>query len=185
MKPARLLRRLTYLAVFVAFVAAPISRAQVQDSAEINNLLSQSKTHARLAVNDAEKLDSYLRSHVSWQTHAMSLESMKEHVNELGRLHMELANARDQGSAWQQDAIDRIEPLLQSMADHLTATINHLNQNVNRVQMPAYLDYVKANYELAQKAAQAIDDYVEYSQVKVRTDRLELKLEVPASSESN
>ena len=185
MKPVRLLRRLTYLAVLIAFVAAPISRAQVQDSAEINDLLSQAKTHARLAVNDAETLDSYLRSHVSWQTHAMSLESMKEHVNDLGKIHMELSNSRDQGSAWQQDAIDKIEPLLQSMADHLTATINHLNQNVSRVQMPAYRDYVQANYELAQKAAQTIDDYVEYSQVKVKTNRLEMKLEVPASSESN
>lgn len=185
MKPVRLLRHLTYLAVFAAFVATPISRAQVQDSVEINNLLSQAKIQAGLAVNDAEKLDSFLRSNVSWQTHAMSLESMKEHVNELGRIHMELTNVRDQGSAWQQDAIDQIEPLLQSMADNLTATMNHLNENVNRVRMPTYRDYVKANYELAQKTSQAIDDYLEYSKVKVRTHQLELKLELPESGESN
>lgn len=98
---------------------------------------------------------------------------------------MELTNVRDQGSAWQQDAIDQIEPLLQSMADNLTATMNHLNENVNRVRMPTYRNYVKANYELAQKTAQAIDDYLEYSKVKVRTHQLELKLELPESGESN
>jgi len=35
----------------------------------------------------------------------------------------EMSRIREEGSPWQQDAIDQLGPVLKGMADHLTATI--------------------------------------------------------------
>ena len=85
------------------------------------------------------------RSNVSWQSHANQLQRIKEHVNELGQLNKQLSDSRAEGSPWQQTAIDQVDMRLREMADLLTVTINHLNDNPSKVHMQAFHDYVKAN----------------------------------------
>src|SRR5450631_1539208 len=101
-----------------------IGLAQTADSAQISNLLSQAKSHAVLAEDDAVKLESYTRSKVSWKQHAGQLQRIKGHVNELGQLNKQLADSRSEGSPWQQEAVDQVDVRLQEMADLLTDTIN-------------------------------------------------------------
>ena len=47
--------------------------------------------------------------------------------------------------------------------------------------MQAYRDYTKANYELADKTAKMISDFVEYGKAKTKAEAFEQKLELPAS----
>ena len=111
---------------------------------------------------------------------------MRENINELGKDVAALSDARPEGSLWQQDAIDHIDPLLQSMADHLSAMIQHLNENQNRVHMPPYIDYARANYQLSEKLLATINDYVDYAEAKSQAEALEQKLELapkPAEGE--
>ena len=156
------------------------SFGQTPSSEKISDLLLQAKHNAVLAVDDAATLESYAMSNVSWQSHARGLERIKNHINDLGRLNKQLSDARAEGSAWQQNAIDKIDVSLREIADLLTVTINHMNENPTRVHLQAYRDYVKANSKLTSKIANMIGDFVDYEAAKSKADELEQKLEIPA-----
>lgn len=165
------------------FAAPPLLRADsTNDSAEINQLLLQAKASASEVALDAEKLEAYTSSRVSWQTHARQLERMRADVNELGRDVSRLSALRPQGSPWQQEAIDRVNPALRSMADHLTATIQHLNDNQSRIHTAAYKDYATGNRVFADTTLALIRDFVKYGEARAKADLLEQKLTLPASS---
>jgi light-regulated signal transduction histidine kinase (bacteriophytochrome) len=121
---------------------------------------------------------------VNWKLHAEQLNRIKEHVNELGQLNKQLSDSRSEGSPWQQMAIDQVDVRLREMADLLTATIEHLNDNQSRVHMQAYRDYVKTNCELTSRIAKMIDDFVDYDEAKSRAESLEQKLELPVVASS-
>jgi hypothetical protein len=165
-------------------IGSSIGSAQTSDSKEISNLMSQAKSHAALAEDDAAKLESYTRSNVSWQSHAARLQGIREHVNELGQLNKKLNAARPEGSLWQHMAVDEVDFRLREMADLLTATINYLNENPSRVRMPTFRGYVKANCKLTSRLAKMIDDYVDYDEVRSRTDLLEQKMNLPVVANS-
>jgi light-regulated signal transduction histidine kinase (bacteriophytochrome) len=121
---------------------------------------------------------------VSWQLHAEQLQRIREHVNELGQLNKQLSDSRAERSPWQQTAIDQVDLRLREMADLLTVTINHLNDNPSQVHMQAYRDYVKANCELTSRIAEMIDDFVDYDEAKSKAESLEQKLELPVVASS-
>ncbi len=183
MQPRSILKTVARMAILTLMIPmASIATGQTADSAAITSLLSQVKTHAALADDDAATLVSYSRSNLSWRSHATKLNIIKEHANDLIKDYNDLASMRAEGSPWQQEAIDRINPLVREMADHLTATIQHLNDNQNRVQMKPFRDYVQANHELMSKTHQVITDFVEYGESKTKAESLESKLELPDSS---
>jgi hypothetical protein len=69
---------------------------------------------------------------------------------------------------------------LRELADVLTATINHLNDNQTLIHMQAYRDYVAANARLTGKIAKMITDFVEYDEAKSKAEALEQDLALPA-----
>ena len=161
-----------------------LSFAQTADSENISNLLSQAKRHAVLAEDDAATLESYTRSKAHWKLHAEQLERIRVHVNELGQLNKQLSDSRAEGSPWQQTAIDQVDARLREMADLLTATINHFNENPSQVHMQGYRDYVKANCELTSRIAKMIEDFVDYDEAKSKADSLGQKLDLPVVASS-
>jgi hypothetical protein len=171
-----------FLLTGTLFVQPGSLSAQTADSREVTQLLSQVREHAVLAEDDAQLLDSYTRSSVSWQSHAVRINLMKEHVNNLIADFNKAKELRSLGSTWQQEAIDNVEPLLKSMADHLGAAIDHLNQNQSRVKMAPWQDYVRANREFAFRTASLIRDYLDYGEAAIKVDDLEKKLEIPAAT---
>ena len=159
--------------------------AQTADSAKLSDLLEQARSHAVLAEHEAATLESYTRTKVSWKLHGNQLNRIKEHVNELGQLNKELSDLRAEGSPWQQIAVDQVDLRLREMADLLTDTINHLNDNQANVHMQQYRDYAHANRELMSRIAKMIDGYVEYDDAKSRAASLEQKLELPTVAANN
>ena len=108
LSPANLLRELWHrLLVF----SSSIANAQKPDSKDITNLFTSIKEHAVLANADAQSLESYTRSGVSWRQHAAKLNEIKEHTNALLRDYSDMASMRAEGSPWQQDAIDQLQPV--------------------------------------------------------------------------
>jgi wobble nucleotide-excising tRNase len=176
----RVKRTITVVAALaLGLVACPLwLTAQTADSEQINQLFAEARLHASNAEKDAELLESYTRSMVTWETHSAKLHAIRGHVNDLIRDFNRAKDLRAEASPWQQEAIDKIEPLLKSMADHLSATIDHLNDNQSKVRMPEYQSYVKANRTLAEKTANLIRDYVEYGESTSKVEELERKLQV-------
>ena len=175
------LKKTAGLGVFLLLPLA--AAAQTSDSKAINDLLKEAETHAMLANDDAELLESYTRhSTMSWESHAAKLTSIKGHANDLIEDFNKLTSRKQQGSPWQQDAIERVAPLLQEMSHHLSATINHLNDNKARIHMPPYREYAKANRKYMGRTSQLISDFVEYGEMRARADALETALELDSSA---
>src|SRR5438552_1577212 len=154
-------RSLTFLLglVLVLFAGIERSSAATPDSEQITKLLDDAKSHALQAEDDAVTLESYARSRVSWKLHTYELDSMKQHVNELGKIAARMQDLEAQGSPWQKHAIQQVMPLLRDLAGNLTNTIRHLNENQSQVHMQPYLDYTRTNYELAKRTADLIRDF--------------------------
>jgi hypothetical protein len=157
----------------LAYLMIPIAmKAVTPDSADITKLLADTKTVAAQLKTDSGQMESFTRSKLSWQSYAAKLDTIKGHINNAGQLLAKLKNAESTGSPWQEMTIKRIEPLLQEMADNLTATLKHLNDNQSKVHFPAFIDYVKTNYALATDVEALLRASVDYGNDKAKFERL-------------
>lgn len=146
------------------------------DSAEASRLLQQAKTSAAQLSRDTTLMKSWAGTRLSWESHVHQINAIKEHVNNSGKILTELHNARDGAEAWQQDAIDRITPMLQEMASNTEGIINHLNEHQGRTWVPEYRNYVEANAEQAADLYRLISDYLSYGSAKSKAESLEKTL---------
>jgi hypothetical protein len=77
------MKKLIALAPLVAgfLVAIPIANsANVSDSEQVSNLLSDAKTLAFQLKEDAVIMESYTLMNVSWENHAAAINQVREHV---------------------------------------------------------------------------------------------------------
>ena len=156
-------------------------------STKISNLLGDARVHANRAAANAEELDTLTRNaSIKWESHAWKLNELRENVNELGKVNARLVDLKQDGMEWQQIAITRIDSQLRILATELTATIQALNANQERVSMPPYVDHVRATYNQAKNTSELVSDFVEYG--KARASRsasvpmLEQKLDLPPTT---
>jgi hypothetical protein len=167
-------------ALLVGFlmVSPPVKAADVPDSEQVPELLSEAKTLAFQLKEDAGTMESYTRSNVSWQSHAAAINQIKEHVNALGRQVAKLKDERNTASPWQKTAIDRINPFLDELGGYTSAVIEHIKGEPKHT-MDEYKDYLEANADYSADLAAMIADFVDYGKTKQRFERLAGKLEVP------
>ena len=158
-----------------------LSAAQNQnkeENQEVTRLLQDARDKAAVVSRDADEMETLTRSDTSWQTHASMLETMKEDVNDLAKDVEKLTAARDSASPWQQQAIDRMLPLMKELASNTTAAINHLKQERTRPTTPEYAEYLRQNSESARQLSDMISSFVQYGQTRAKLDKLEQKLEI-------
>ncbi len=168
MQTLRVLRLLGGCALLSLFLStsAQLTLAQNKDSEQITTLLSQARTQAWQAAQDADILQSYTNSPMTWESHAAQLRLITNDIDELAKTTVQLNGLRPQGSSWQQAAIDRINPLLKDLDDTVGSTIRTLAANPSQVNMPPYREYAHESYDVAQEAAAVISDYVRYGKAK-------------------
>ena len=159
--------------------ALQASDRSVADSPEVSELLTQAKNHAIQLRDDSDTMQQYATSGVTWQSHAIHINTIKDHVNNLGKVLQKMSDRHPHASPWQQGAIDRVTPLARELASNIEETIEHINNNQNRLHLPEYKDYLAANYELSSSLSELIGDYVEYGKSKATYERLGSQLEVP------
>jgi ABC-type transporter Mla subunit MlaD len=170
-----------FLAVGFLSLVPTIRAAQPSgDSKEVSSILADAKTEAVQLKQDAEEMNSFVHSGLSWQTHAAQLDQIKQHINSTGEIVAKLNNARNAASPWQQ-ATDRITPLLKELAASVETTITFLGHNQERLVTAPYTEYVQANTDFTVDLSQVISDYVAYSEAKHKSEELARKLEVPTS----
>jgi len=148
-----------------------------ESSQEINQLLSEVKTEATALEQDYDRMAIWAGGqHTSWQSHAEKLNLIREHINQAGRLLVRLHDARHTASLWQQQAIDRIYPLLKGLADNTEGMINLLNDNRKVIHFSEYRDHANAGDELANDLTALVSDHVEYGEHEAELHRLQDKL---------
>jgi hypothetical protein len=164
---------------FLVFATSALAQ---KDSDEISSLLSQARTQAWQAAQDADTLQSYTMSPMVWESHAAQLRLIQDRVNALAKTTQQLNDLRSQGSQWQQVAIDRINPLLRDMDEALSTTVTALNDHPERLNMPTYRAYAHANYDVCEEAATVISDFVAYGKSKGSSVSLREKLDLPPTA---
>ncbi len=166
-----------FLLTGFAGAGAMAKSIEASDSEQVASLLSEAKTLAYQVKEDAQTMESFTRMNVSWETHKVAVNQIREHVNALGRLVAKLKAARDIASPWQRTAIDRINPYLDELGGYTSAVIEHLNGDKKR-NISEYQDYLEANADYASDLCNMISDFVDYGKTRQRMDRLSTKLEV-------
>jgi hypothetical protein len=164
----------------IVTASSAIKAADVPDSEQVSKLLSEAKTMAFQLKEDAETMESYTRSNAGWESHAIAINQVKEHVNALGRQVTKLKDAKNAASPWQKTAIDRINPFMDELAGYTEAVIEHVNKHPKLLTTPEYKDYLEANADYAGDLAAMIGDFVDYGRTKQRLQGLTDKLEIPA-----
>lgn len=148
------------------------------ESDQLAQLLAEAQSEAGQLARDADETESLIRSDVSWQTHAEMLESVKEHVNNMGRIVDKLTSTRASGSELQEQAVDRILPLLKELEANTTAAINYLNQNKVRPIGEPYTQYLNENADTAHQLASTVSSLFAYEKTMNKMGELKNKLEL-------
>lgn len=144
-------------------------------SADVTGLFQEAARSASQLRRDTNQMAAFSKSRLSWESHAQQINQIKEHINNTGKIVADLHDARDSAAAWQQEAIDRVTPLLEEIASNTESVINHLNDR-QHTWHPEYQEYLKSNAELAADLSTLIGDYIDYDSAKARTQELQQKL---------
>jgi hypothetical protein len=165
--------------VVVAFLSLSLPGrvfALREKSDQLAQLLEEARTEAGELAKDADETESLIRSDVSWQTHAVMLDNVKEHVNNMARIIDKLTAARSSGSELQEQAVDRILPLLKELATNTTNAINYLNENKTRPLGDPYTQYLRDNADTAHQLASTVSSLFEYEKTMNKMGELKNKL---------
>jgi len=115
---------------------------------------------------------------VSWESHAVAINQIREHVNALEKQEAKLKGARAEAAPWQKTAIDRIVPYLDELEGYTSAVIERLTDQPKRLFTDEYKDFLAANPDYATDLAAMIGDFVDYGKTRDRMERLGNKLEI-------
>lgn len=167
----------TFTFLFAGFLVPPTLRAADTDSAQVTKLLSETKTMAFQLKEDAVTMESFTFNPVGRETQVVAINTIKDHINALGKQAAKLQAVEAEASPWQKTAIERINPYLEEMVGYTSAVIEHLNRAPQR-NFAEYKDYLEANADYATDLAAMIGDFVSYGNARNRVERLGAKLEV-------
>lgn len=181
------MRKARYLLGLALLVAAslyllPALRAAdepVLDSPEVTDLLVQAKGCAARLANIADEMHKSDVSSLSWRTYAEQLTLMKQEMKSIGSLLGQMNERYEWASPWQQDAIDRISNMAAGLASNIDTTIEHLNDNQERLSPGEFKNNLTSNYELSSSLSKVISNYVSYGNNKAKYDVLGTDLEMP------
>jgi len=160
-------------------IPATATAAETPDSEQVTKLLVETKAMAFQLSEDAAYMEAFTRVNVSTEAHALAINQIKDHVNELGRQAAKLQAARKDAAPWQKTAIDRITPFLDELTGYTYAVIEHINAKPAFLTTAEYNDFLEANADYSSDLAAMISDFVKFGRTKERMERLSKKLEVP------
>jgi hypothetical protein len=168
----------TPVILLVGWAGTPNSAA-IPDSEYVAKLLSEAKTTAFQLKEDAVAMESFTRMNVSWESHAVAINQIKDHINALVNHEAKLKEAKNIASPWQKTAIDRIVPDLDELEAYTFAVIERINDQPKRLFTDEYKDFLAANADYSTDLAAMIADFVDYGKTRDRLERLANKLEIP------
>jgi hypothetical protein len=98
----------------------PTAASQTWDfKGEANNIFKDIQSDAQQAATDADYLQSLDQDYqVSWDSHAVHLDSLRAEINDIGAKLCRLQTIRRMLAPWQQNAVDQIAGEAQLMANH-------------------------------------------------------------------
>lgn len=167
------------LAVLLAMSAAlPAAATEVSPLArEMTAQMQVAKQTSRDLINTADTLHAITRSgDHSWQSHSTYLNTVREHVNELGEMLVTLEDLSQHGTLSQQAALQSIRPRLVETAGALTNAIELLNDRRHNVYFSEYRDAVQTVSEQSNSLHETLEAVLKYEAARDRLVNLDLWL---------
>jgi hypothetical protein len=149
-----------------------------EDSQQLTQVLGEARDEAAELARDADEMESLIRNDANREAHAVLLDRVKAHVNNMARIVAKLSETRASGSELQEQAVDRILPLVKELAANTTAAINYLNQNKSRPKTDPYTQYLHDNAETARQLSSTVSSLWEYEKSMTKIEKLKNKLEL-------
>jgi len=191
----RLIRKAVYTALGVFLLAGSLVASPSQnppDSAavsatvwdfqrEASDLLREIRDVSGRLRMAADRLESFTRSKLSWQSHGDQLTLVKDHINQMGGRLERLQQIRHVIVPWQEQAIDRMVPIAVELASRTQAAIEHLNENRSHLSAPIYTDHLGTIAEQTSTLNDSANDFLEYGRAQDKLEQLRQKLEIGAS----
>jgi hypothetical protein len=164
------------LMVLFAFQSPLLAGVARGDSPELETLLEQASDEARELAFGAEDLQTLIVSDQNWLTHTLKLAKMKGHVDNMALIVDKLTKTQRSGSELQEQAVERILPLVKQLQDNTAAATNYLNQNKDRPVSDAYKQYLEKNAETARQLSDIISALDDYEKSMTEINKMRSKL---------
>ena len=150
---------------------------------EVAKELADFKQTAFKLRQQADTLNSFKpNKQLSWQSHIYRLNTLKDHVNELGRSLAELEAMKPMANQNQALAIEHARPHLTSVASNLTEAIELVNENRRNVYWDDYGEAVSDVYSHAHALHTKLGAILEYGKNQERMESLEVQTSVVGES---
>jgi hypothetical protein len=146
------------------------------ESHELTQLLEDASDEAHQLAIDAEDTQLLITTDGNWITHALALGKIKGHVDNMSLIIDKLSNAQKSGSELQEEAVQRIIPLVKELSANTQAAINYLNQNRDRPVSETYTQYLKRNADTARQLASVVQALFDYEKSMSEIQKLRSKL---------
>jgi hypothetical protein len=128
------------------------------ESSKVTRLYSDARVQAQQLKEDADAMEAYSRSDLSWQWHVDAINKIRDDVNNLGRLLQQMDEDSVGAAPWQQTALDNIKPLAVELANDTVVAIDRLNRYPERVNTGDFQHRVDAIVESADHLAAKLDN---------------------------
>lgn len=144
---------------------------------EAQGLIGDIAVDAREARIHADNLDGFaLDSDISWQTHAVELDAVRDAVNDMGTKLCRLETIKRVASPWERKAINEAAPLIAEMANETEAAINFVSDHQNDLVNLTYDGYTAGLYKRSERLVNDMTEFEKFSKVHKQDMQLEKTL---------
>lgn len=174
-------------ALLAGTLASVPARANVSEGVDnghpdVASQLASFKQTALEMRRHADTLDSMTPSRqLNWTTHAQSLDTLKEQVNQLGRTLTNLEELKPQANEGQRMAIENARPHLVGVAEEVTRAIELLSDNRKNVYWLEYTETVNNLHSRAASLYETVDTIMDYENARIRLSNLDLSTSAEGS----
>jgi hypothetical protein len=146
------------------------------ESHALTQLLEDASDEAQQLAIDAQDTQALIATDENWITHALALAKIKGHVDNMSLIIDRLSKAQKSGSELQEQAVQRIIPLVKELSANTQAAIDYLNQNKNRPVSETYTKYLTKNAETARQLASVVQALFDYEKSMSEIQKLRSNL---------
>jgi hypothetical protein len=130
------------------------------------------------AADQIADLDANTRSpQIGWEAYATRLQTLKDDVNDMGRIVARLDSMRAYLTAADRQILDRATPVLKELADDTNATVLHFNRDRQNFWTPTYHKYISSMMTEADQLSNSLNHALELDKVHAREQHLEKAIE--------
>lgn len=146
---------------------------EISHVSKIDDMLASFESKAIETRRDAAILESKGRSpQISWQSHVRQFGVMKDHINEMGKMLVELESMKSNATLFQEKAIEAARPHLEDLAERAENGLRWLKEDQLSIAKTEYRDNLHGIWQSADQLYKNVDAIIDYHEARMRMHEL-------------